>query len=60
LRIVTHVPHVFASSSIARSNAQNRYIHGEISRRDFLDGSKRFAIAGLAATTIVEALPELR
>src|SRR6202049_4437156 len=34
----------------------NRYIHGEISRRDFLDGAKRFAIAGLAATTIVEAL----
>ena len=34
----------------------NRYIHGEISRRDFLEGAKRFAIAGLAATTIIEAL----
>ena len=34
----------------------NRYIHGEISRRDFLDGAKRFAIGGLAATTIIEAL----
>ncbi len=34
----------------------NRYIHGEISRRDFLDGAKRFAIGGLTATTIVEAL----
>src|SRR5271169_4187773 len=34
----------------------NRYIHGEINRRDFLDGVKRFAIGGLAATTIVEAL----
>ena len=34
----------------------NRYIHGEISRRDFLDGAKRFAIGGLTATTIIEAL----
>jgi carboxymethylenebutenolidase len=34
----------------------NQYIHGEISRRDFLEGAKRFAIAGLAASTIVEAL----
>jgi carboxymethylenebutenolidase len=34
----------------------NRYIHSEISRRDFLDGVKRFAIGGLTATTIVEAL----
>ena len=25
----------------------NRYIHGEISRRDFLNGVKRFAVAGL-------------
>src|SRR3989442_13111338 len=34
----------------------NRYIHGEISRREFFEGAKRFAIAGLAATTIIEAL----
>jgi len=34
----------------------NAYIHGEISRRDFLEGSKRFAVGGLAAATIVEAL----
>jgi carboxymethylenebutenolidase len=34
----------------------NRYIHGEISRRDFLDGAKRFAIAGLTAGAIVDAL----
>ena len=34
----------------------NRYIHGEISRRDFLDGAKRFAVAGLTASAIVEAL----
>ena len=24
----------------------NRYIHGEIGRRDFLEGVKRFAVAG--------------
>lgn len=34
----------------------NRYIHGEISRRDFLNGAKRFATAGLTAGVIVEAL----
>ncbi|HWW82463.1 MAG TPA: dienelactone hydrolase family protein [Vicinamibacterales bacterium] len=34
----------------------NRYIHGEIGRRAFLNGVKRFAIAGLSATTIVELL----
>ena len=34
----------------------NRYIHGEISRRDFLSGAKRFATAGLTAGAIVEAL----
>jgi carboxymethylenebutenolidase len=34
----------------------NQYIHGEISRRAFLDGSKRFAVAGLSATAIVEGL----
>jgi len=34
----------------------NSYIHGEISRREFLDGTKKFAVAGIAAATIVEAL----
>src|SRR5260370_35537015 len=34
----------------------NDYIHGEISRRDFLEGVKRFAIGGLATTAIVEAV----
>ena len=34
----------------------NRYIHGEISRRDFLNGASRFAVAGLTAGAIVEAL----
>src|ERR1700752_2817251 len=33
-----------------------QFIHGEISRRDFLTGVERFAIAGLTATAIVEAL----
>src|SRR5579862_6211038 len=33
-----------------------RYIHGEIDRRDFLNGVKRFAIAGLTAEAIVQAL----
>ena len=33
-----------------------RYIHGEIDRRDFLDGVQRFAVAGLTATAIVDAL----
>lgn len=34
----------------------NRYIHGEISRRSFLSGAKKFAIAGLTASALVEAL----
>jgi carboxymethylenebutenolidase len=34
----------------------NRYIHGEISRRDFMEGAKRFAIGGLTAGAIIEAL----
>jgi carboxymethylenebutenolidase len=34
----------------------NLFIHGVISRRAFLDGVKKFAIGGLAASTILEAL----
>ncbi len=34
----------------------NRYIHGEISRRDFLNGAKRFAVAGLTVGAVVDAL----
>jgi carboxymethylenebutenolidase len=34
----------------------NLYIHGEISRRAFMDGVQRFAVGGLAVATIVEAL----
>jgi carboxymethylenebutenolidase len=33
-----------------------RYIHGEVSRRDFFSGVKRFALGGLTAAVIVEAL----
>jgi carboxymethylenebutenolidase len=33
-----------------------RFIHGEVSRRDFIDGVKRYAAVGLTATALVEAL----
>lgn len=33
-----------------------RFIHGEVSRRTFLDGVKHYAVAGLTASAIVEAL----
>ncbi len=33
-----------------------RYIHGEVSRRDFFGGVSRFAVGGLTVTAIVEAL----
>jgi carboxymethylenebutenolidase len=33
-----------------------QFIHGEVSRRDFLAGVQRFAIGGLTAAVIVEAL----
>src|SRR6266542_2438467 len=33
-----------------------RFIHGEIDRRDFLRGVERFAVTGLTAAAIVEAL----
>ena len=34
----------------------NLFIHGEISRRSFLDGIQRFAVGGLAASTIIGTL----
>jgi carboxymethylenebutenolidase len=34
----------------------NLFIHGEISRRDFMDGIQRFAIGGLTVAALVEAL----
>lgn len=34
----------------------NLFIHGEISRRSFLDGIQRFAVGGLAASTVIGML----
>jgi carboxymethylenebutenolidase len=34
----------------------DRYVHGDIDRRKFLDGAKRFATGGLTATAIWESL----
>ena len=34
----------------------NLFIHGEISRREFVAGLQRFAVGGLTASTIMEAL----
>jgi carboxymethylenebutenolidase len=34
----------------------NLFIHGEISRRDFAAGVQKFAIGGLTAATVIEAL----
>src|SRR5882762_1256515 len=34
----------------------NQFIHGEINRRDFMEGAKRFAVVGLAAGAIIDAL----
>lgn len=34
----------------------DRYVHGDIPRRDFLDGAKKFASGGLTATAIWESL----
>lgn len=34
----------------------NQYIHGEISRRAFLSRARQFAVAGLTASALVEAL----
>jgi carboxymethylenebutenolidase len=34
----------------------DRYVHGEIERRDFLDGAKKFAVGGVTAMAIWESL----
>ncbi|MBY0502354.1 MAG: dienelactone hydrolase family protein [Bryobacteraceae bacterium] len=34
----------------------DRYVHGDIDRRAFLDGAQRFAVGGLTATAIWESL----
>ena len=45
-------------SALPREAVQlyNLFIHGEISRRAFLDGVQRFAVGGLTAAAIVQAL----
>src|SRR6202011_4029496 len=34
----------------------DRYVHGELDRRGFLEGAKKFAVGGLTATAIWESL----
>ena len=34
----------------------DRYVHGDISRRGFLDGAAKFAVGGMTAAGILEAL----
>lgn len=37
-------------------NLFDRYVHGEISRRNFIDGAQKFATASMTATALFEAL----
>ncbi len=37
-------------------NLFDRYVHGDIQRRDFLQGAKKFAVGGLTAVGILESL----
>src|SRR5437016_2489742 len=37
-------------------NLFDRYVHGDIGRRDFLEGAKQFAVGGMTATAIWESL----
>src|SRR3990172_10464379 len=37
-------------------NLFDHYVHGEISRRNFLDGAKKYAVGGLTAMAIWESL----
>src|SRR6266403_189169 len=37
-------------------NLFDRYVHGDIGRREFMDGAKKFAVGGLTATAIYESL----
>src|SRR5437879_12300336 len=34
----------------------HRYVHGDVSRRDFLEGAGKFAVGGLTAAAIFESL----
>jgi len=37
-------------------NLFDRYVHGELDRRSFLEGAKKFAVGGMTATAIWESL----
>ena len=37
-------------------NLFDKYVHGDIARRDFLDGAQKFAVGGITATAIWESL----
>src|SRR5438445_10892245 len=37
-------------------NLFDKYVHGVISRRDFMDGAGKFAVGGLTTAAIFEAL----
>ncbi len=37
-------------------NLFDRYVHGDIGRRDFLEGAQKFAVGGVTATAIWESL----
>src|SRR5512135_229410 len=37
-------------------NLFDKYVHGDIDRRAFLDGAQKFAVVGMTATMIWEAL----
>ncbi len=37
-------------------NLFDRYIHGDIPRREFLDGAKKFAVGGVTAAALLESL----
>ncbi|MCU1239015.1 MAG: Carboxymethylenebutenolidase [Candidatus Solibacter sp.] len=37
-------------------NLFDKYVHGDIDRRDFLEGAKKFAVGGVTATAIWESL----
>jgi carboxymethylenebutenolidase len=37
-------------------NLFDKYVHGDIERRDFLDGAQKFAVGGVTATAIWESL----
>lgn len=37
-------------------NLFDKYVHGDIQRREFLEGARKFAVGGLSAAAILEAL----